>query len=997
MSAAFFEAVLGNLAVAAGLAAIAFAVGRRLHRPAVGHALWLLVLLKMLTPPIAAISVPCLPAAVEPKPTILQPAHIAPIASIPLETPPAPSAIGDNALSVPLIATSEREIASAVPFAAMERNWQPSLLEVAAFAWGIGTAAALVLTIRRVRRFSRLLRYASPAPQPLLDEVAAAAERLGLRRVPRVRVVPGKLSPFVWFVGRPTLFLPGDLMQQLAAEQRHAVLLHELVHLRRWDHIVRLVEVAALAAYWWCPLAWLARRELRRLEEEACDAGVLTAMPGASCDYAEAILATIDYLAGAPRTPAFAAGMGGAASMRQRLLIILNAAPAAPLSSRSRFLLIAVGLACLVAAPKMTRLAAKELDLLRAPFDADVTVTGPDATTVDEVRESLNFVPRATIGPRFNAPVAASASHGPLLAVAIGPDVAVSNVRTRQLVLTLTGHTDAVTAIAFSPDGSRIATTSDDGTARTWNSTDGRKLAALDGRGKWMKSVAFSPDGRTLVTGGYDKTVRLWNAASGAALAAWSGHTGGIRAVAFSPNGQFVASGGAENIVRLWDATRGIAVRHWKHDGAVNALAFSPDGTLLASGGDDRMVRFWQTGTGRESVSPVALPDAVTTLSFTDSGFGLVAGTKSGHLVHINPQDGQVRGYLGREPGQPVEQPAHIAGIVAIQNLPATRSLRTIAQDGTTLIWTVATLQTAPAVFRTEHAVGCVALAPEGTLLAIGGRDGAIRLWDAKTARFSKQLPGHPGGVRALVFGSHGRLVSAGADERIRIWDTASGQVLHALIQPTTDQRLAMSPDGSTLAIGGGKSAGIGFVRLAEGGRPRRIGQGFGEVTALAFTPRGGRIAAGYADGAMRLLDVATGEELVRGRVAGPVSSIAFDPTASTAAIVVNAAPAVIDEEETPPRYAVEFLDVRDGSSMGNYQELAHPGPIAAATFAARGQVLTAAGDGNLYLWDPRAGRPLRTIRGHADAVRDVAMAPDRTTAFSAGDRAVKKWLLVGE
>jgi WD40 repeat protein len=59
--------------------------------------------------------------------------------------------------------------------------------------------------------------------------------------------------------------------------------------------------------------------------------------------------------------------------------------------------------------------------------------------------------------------------------------------------------------------------------------------------------------------------------------------------------------------------------------------------------------------------------------------------------------------------------------------------------------------------------------------------------------------------------------------------------------------------------------------------------------------------------------------------------------------------------------------------------------------------VLTAAGDGNLYLWDPRAGRPLRTIRGHADAVRDVAMAPDRTAAFSAGDRAVKKWLLVGE
>src|SRR5262249_14358926 len=143
---------------------------------------------------------------------------------------------------------------------------------VALAVWFGGGLAWLALVALRVGRFARVLRLADDAPAWFAREVAATAEALGLARSPRVKLIPGAVAPMVWSLGRAAVYFPAELLRRLSATQRASLVAHELAHLRRGDHWVRWLELAVVAAYWWCPLAWFARRELQRAEEECCDA-----------------------------------------------------------------------------------------------------------------------------------------------------------------------------------------------------------------------------------------------------------------------------------------------------------------------------------------------------------------------------------------------------------------------------------------------------------------------------------------------------------------------------------------------------------------------------------------------------------------------------------------------------------------------------------------------------------------------------------------------------
>jgi WD40 repeat protein/beta-lactamase regulating signal transducer with metallopeptidase domain len=1018
MPTAIFEAVLGNLAMAAALAVVAWAVGRWAKCPAVAHTLWLLVLVKLLTPPLFTIPVRCLPAKTEPPTAAVAPTPPASAASpatpelspvvivepAPVAAPPSPRpAVAPAAVAVEPTPTTAAAVPASPPVRAA--RWVPSWEVVLLGVWVAGAALSLGLVVQRARRFGRLLKFASAAPAGLVEEVAVAAIAMGLRRVPRVRVVPGGIAPLVWALGRPTLYFPAGLLARLSTEQRLALVAHELAHLRRWDHVVRLIEFAAVAIFWWCPLAWLARRELRRLEEEACDAEVVTTVPGSGYAYASAILETIDYIAGVAPAPALASGIGDAGSLRRRLELILKTPPAAGTSRRARLVLLVAGIALLAVGPKLARLTASVVDVaLGSPAESPTRTAGVPVPPDEVFVEPTQFLPTPD---RFLDPgeVGASPAHaaslspnGARLAVAVGPTVTVYDLATKQPVFTLVGHTESINAVVFSPDGSRIATVGNDTVGIIWDATDGRRLHTLTGHGRWVLSAAFSPDGTTLATGGYDKTIRLWDAITGAPKATWTGHTGGVRTVAFSPDGRTLATGGADHEVRLWDVARGVTTHTLKkHTAAIRVVTFSPDGTRLASGSEDRTVQVWAAADGRAIGQPVPLPDSVTALAFSRRGQALYAGTFGGHLLNINPPTGSARGYVGVEPGRPAGNPAHADGVVAILTPPDGTALYTVSQDGVAFAWRSAgPPQTPRLVFRNGHPMSAVALSPDGALLATAGLDGMIHLWDAATARELMTLPGHPGGVAALVFGANGRLVSAGADERVRVWDTASGRVTYTVIQATADLSIALSPDGRTLAIGGRKSQGITLVNLATGGKPRRIGEFAGEVTALAFTPAGDRVASGYANGLFRMWDANTGEEVVRGPAGtGSVDGIAFNPTGTVAAVVLNGAPRADGETESGPTHEVAFLETRDGSVLDTSRSLAHPGPITAAAFTADGHVLTAAHDGNLYLWNFRTAQVVRTIRGHIDAVRGVALTTDGTAVFSTGGRAAKKWPLM--
>ena len=310
--ATLWEIGLANALVVAIVAPLAFVLARAAKRPAWVHAVWVVVLLKLVTPPVASWPVSWSRAA-----------RVESVAAVPVEVEAAEVVVKRPSRPV---AMALADVVEAAPIA-LPLKRAVSLPVVLGSIWVMGSGLWVMVAAWRIARFARAARRAEDAPGDLIELVGELSRQIGLKRAPRVVMAPVRVAPMVWALGgRACLLVPEALWDRLDGEQRAAMLVHELAHLRRRDHWVRILELAATGLYWWHPALWLARRELRRAEEECCDLWVVWALPKAKRTYASALVEAVEFLSEArPKgLPIGASGMGQVEDLSRRIGMIMR-------------------------------------------------------------------------------------------------------------------------------------------------------------------------------------------------------------------------------------------------------------------------------------------------------------------------------------------------------------------------------------------------------------------------------------------------------------------------------------------------------------------------------------------------------------------------------------------------------------------------------------------------------------------------------------------------
>ena len=428
------------------------------------------------------------------------------------------------------------------------------------------------------------------------------------------------------------------------------------------------------------------------------------------------------------------------------------------------------------------------------------------------------------------------------------------------------GHESDVQSVSFSPDGTQIASGSDDNTIKLWDASTGEALRTLKGHKSAVSSVSFSPDSTQIASGSADGTIKSWDA-SGERSRTLPGHTGLISSVSYGPDG-IIVSASVDETLKLWDAVTGRELRTLKgHKGAVLGVSFSPDGTRIVSGSDDRTIKLWDASTGKELGTLRGHTDAVSEVSFSPDGTQIASGsvgtiklwdastgellrTLQGHSswvlsVSFSPDGrqivsgshfGTIKSWDGATGEELRTLQGHKSSVRSVSFSRNGTRIVSRSDDGTIKLWDASTGEELRTLKAPKWAVSNVSFSPDDTQIAAGSSDMTIKLWDAATDHEFRTLQGHTSPVSSVSFNSDGtRLVSGSRDNTIKLWDASTGKELRTL---------------------------KGHKRY---------------VNSVSFSPDSTQIVSGSDDGTIKLWDASTGEELrtLRGHKS-PVHSVSF-------------------------------------------------------------------------------------------------------------------------
>jgi WD40 repeat protein len=555
-------------------------------------------------------------------------------------------------------------------------------------------------------------------------------------------------------------------------------------------------------------------------------------------------------------------------------------------------------------------------------------------------------------------------------------------------------HSREINAVAFSPDGSKLASASSDESVKIWDLSNGHELLTYAGHTDKVRCLAWSLDGKSVASAGMEQTIKIWDPTNGKEFQSIRAVGKFVSAIALSRDGKHLFTGQLEvpgnpaNGLFVYDTKTGKLVREVRDfTNRISTIAVNTEGNIVAAGDDNGNVRLFQYPSFVENPNKPAYwtqqdPNGATYhLSFSPDDKTLVRTGGLGIKLYATPQ-----------PDAPfqVGAPRLTIGTNGAKCGVYSKDGKTLFSgdtEGSIQLWDPENAQKI-GEFKNAHTshINALVFNPEGNQLASCAGDFIIRLWDFDIVLQSRDFEGHEGPVWTAAFSPDGtKIVSASSDKTVKVWQRDTGKLLFTLTDHNAPVTVALfSPDGKLIASAGGDK----IIRIwdATTGKPLRTCAGhLGTITSLDFSSDSKKIVSSAVDRRIKIWDADTAKE-VHSIDDNPsiVTAVAFNPNGKQIAV------GNIDQ-------TIRLYDALTGKLQHSWY--AHGTAVNGVAYSPDGQLLASCGaDMAVQIW-PLSSPGTNAIRlvGHTGPVSTVAFRKDNVHLASCGaDQLIKLWKIEG-